>query len=128
MSTTKKNKTSADVQAQIEKLRQQLQDARKEERRLAAAEKAERERKERQREIDEALALGRKSRELSFGGIRVSEYLTMTDEERNAFTAEINEAVSVVDAAKKTTWNSGKNVYVYLQELVQKYQQTANGN
>ena len=128
MANAKKNKTSADVQAQIEKLRQQLQDARKEERRLAAAEKAERERKERQREIDEALALGRKSRELSFGGIRVCEYLTMTDEERNAFTAEINEAVSMVDAAKKTTWNSGKNVYVYLQELVQKYQQTANGN
>lgn len=128
MANAKKAKTSADVQAQIEKLRQQLQDARKEERRLAAAEKAERERKERQREIDEALALGRKSRELSFGGIRVSEYLTMTDEERNAFTAEINEAVSMVDAAKKTTWNSGKNVYVYLQELVQKYQQTANGN
>lgn len=128
MAATKKAKTSADVQAQIEKLRQQLQDARKEERRLAAAEKAERERKERQREIDEALALGRKSREASFGGIHVSEYLMMTDDERRAFTAEINEAMELIAAAKEAHFSSGKNVFVYLQELAAKRRASANGN
>lgn len=128
MANAKKAKTSVDVQAEIEKLQQMLKDARKEERRLAAAEKAERERKERQREIDEALALGRKSREASFGGIHVSEYLMMTDDERQTFTAEINEAMELIAAAKEAHFSSGKNVFVYLQELAAKRRASANGN
>lgn len=128
MANAKKAKTSVDVQAEIEKLQQMLKDARKEERRLAAAEKAERERKERQREIDEALALGRKSRELSFGGIHVSEYLMMTDDERRTFTAEINEGMELIAAAKEAHFSSGKNVLVYLQELAAKRRASANGN
>lgn len=128
MSTVKKSKTSAELNIEAMKLAEQLREVRKAARKAAAEEKAERDRIARQKEIDEALSLGRKAREIKIGDVLVVDYLRMTDDERKTFTAEINAAMSMAAAAKKTTWNNGKNVYSYLQELVQKYQHTANGN
>ena len=128
MSTAKKPKTSAELNIEAMKLAEQLREVRKAARKAAAEEKAERERIARQKEIDEALSLGRKAREIKIGDVLVVDYLRMTDDERSAFMTEINAASELIAAAKATNFNSGKNVYVYLQELATKRRNSASGN
>ena len=88
-------KTAAELKAAADKLAADLKQLRNEARKAAAQEEAERLQMERQKEIDEAVELGRAARETVIGNMTVADFLRLSDAERQSIVgvgdARLNE-------------------------------------
>ena len=82
-------KTASELQAEADKMALELKKLRVEARKAREAEEAERKRIARQKEIDEAVALGRKAREVLIANVTVADFLDMTDAERQGLVGDV---------------------------------------
>ena len=86
-------KTAADYEREADELTRKLKEVRKLAKRMAAEEEAKRKEAERQAEINEAIVLGRRSRETMIGDVSVADFLMMKDDERRRVVTGTDERI-----------------------------------
>ena len=109
MSKKVSQKTASELQAEADKMALELKKLRVEARKAREAEEAERKRIARQKEIDEAVALGRKAREVLIANVTVADFLDMTDAERQGLVGDVElrrQRDALLEYVKKTRTRS----------------------
>ena len=113
MSKKVSQKTASELQAEADKMALELKKLRVEARKAREAEEAERKRIARQKEIDEAVALGRKAREVMVANVTVADFLNMTDAERQGLVGDVQlrkQRDALLEFVKKTRVRSTDGV------------------